>query len=82
MFTGGAQESLARTQQAAFSSDTPTDRLSGRTAALQLAALDLTRRLTDGERHQLRTAGELPDWFDSELKKRAREKEKQRRQSR
>ena len=78
LFTGPAADTLGHSQRSALGNDPAAGGMDRRTAALQLAAVELTNRLTDSERAQLRQTGELPDWFDSELKMKTKEKLKQR----
>ena len=82
LFTGPAADALAHAQQSAIR-DNPAsqDAANSRTAALEFAALALLERFDAAERARLREAGQLPDWFPAELKLKAKDIEKRRRQS-
>ena len=82
LFTGPAADGLTHAQQSAISSDSPhQDTVARRTAASQLAALELLDSFDRSDRARLRDAGELPDWFPAELRSRSAEVEKRLRQS-
>jgi hypothetical protein len=82
LFTGPAADALGQAQQSAIRGSSPSqDAASARTAALEFAAQDLLDRFNSSERTHLREAGELPDWFPTELKVKAKEIQKRRRHS-
>jgi hypothetical protein len=82
LFPGPAADALTHAQQSGIQGSSPGQGAAdGRTAALEFAALRLLDRFDPAERARLREAGDLPDWFPDELKVKAKEIEKRRRQS-
>ena len=74
LFSGGAADSLTRTEQSALrdAHAQVSDSEQRRLAPYQFASLEVSRRLTLEEADRLSATGELPDWFLPALETRAR----------
>lgn len=83
LFTGPAADALGHTQQSVIQggSSRSQEAASGRTAALESAALELLEHFDPEERARLRETGKLPDWFPGELRVKAKDIEKRSRRS-